>query len=612
MLDISILNVDKELTTPEKISEFLEREMQIQEKVDGTKLTIVRNDRDFDPKDVMNNFIFSYKRTILYPEDYEGVDREAAKNASIGDAQYAFVLDHFAKVNSKLKDIPKNTEFFIEYVMDKPTLTRDYTIKHKMMLIGYASTKWTEKAGLLTTQPGEMENEKVPEFAKLMEIDSPRVILDGKIFPLASLQQSIKDAEFKKLVDKNSKSLRTKDKETYYETLKQCLLDLESRYGGKSEGVVIAFPDGALLKILQQDQHSKDVRGSKKERYSMEPEKESSYFLEMKSLSEKILKQLDLKRPFRELLKELSKKAYSTTKDELPEHSKKNLIQMQEDLFHNLKYLLIKKLPGNNAALFIGRMQPPTKLHLSIIREGLKDFDNVVVAIVKGKKSEAKDNPFSFDTQKEIINTVFPNVKVMQVSTGNVISAMNASDENINAVLCGTDRLESYRNQLKTNPEIAVVETKRDPDGVSGTKLRKALMEGDKKEFERNADPATYKFYDKLRSEIKGSVKERFMGFESFSKIFESNKIVKTKVQILELKPKFYKQVGFTKIKIDKNALTISHGGNMGNSVKDSVDPNLERAGFPPVSSIKKMFSSYEESGSPDSMWSIKFDLKST
>ena len=110
----------------------------------------------------------------------------------------------------------------------------------------------------------------------------------------------------------------------------------------------------------------------------------------------------------------------------------------------------------------------------------------------------------------------------MQVSTGNVISAMNASDENINAVLCGADRLESYRNQLKTNPEIAVVETKRDPDGVSGTKLRKALMEGDKKEFERNADPATYKFYDKLRSEIKGSVKERFMGFESFSKIFES------------------------------------------------------------------------------------------
>ena len=346
--------------------------------------------------------------------------------------------------------------------------------------------------------------------------------MDGKIFPYANLKKAAWDSEFKKLIGSREKQFNTKDKQKYYEVLKQTLLDLESRYGGKSEGVVIAFPDGALLKILQSDQHDKETRGAKKERYSMEPEKETDYFLEMKKLSESILKDVNLKENFRILLKELSKKAYSTTKEELPEHTKKSLIQMQEDLFHNLKYLLIKKLPGNNCALFIGRMQPPTKLHLSIIREGLKDFDNVVVAIVKGKKSEAKDNPFSFETQKEIINAVFPKVEVIQVSTGNIISAMNASDENINAVLCGTDRLETYRNQLKTNPEIAVVETKRDPDGVSGTKLRKALMDGNKKEFERNADPATYKFYDRLRKEIKGSVKERFMGFETFSMIFES------------------------------------------------------------------------------------------
>lgn len=523
MLDISILNVDKALTTPEKISDFLGKEMQIQEKVDGTKLTIVRNNEDFDPKDVMNNFIFSYKRTILYPEDYEGVDREEAKNASIGDAQYAFVLDHFAKVNPKLKDLPKGTEFFIEYIMDKPTLTRDYKVKHKMMLIGYAPTEWTEKAGLLTTRSGEMENEKVAEYAKMMEIDSPRVILNGKIFPLASLKKSIEDSEFKKLVDERSEELKTEDKQGYYSSLKQILLDLESRYGGKTEGVVIALPEGSLLKILQADQHSKEVRAAKKERYSMEPEQESAYFLEMKKIAEDVLKGMDTKRPFRELLKEISKKAYSEKKEDLPAHTKKSLIQMQEDLFHVLKYLLVKKLPGNNVALFIGRMQPPTKLHLSIIREGLKDFDNVVVAIVKGKKSDASKNPFSFDTQKKIINEVFPDVKVIQVGTGNILSAMGAADENINAVLCGTDRVEDYRNQLKNNPEIAVVETARDFDGVSGTKLRKALIDGDKKEYERNADPKTYKFYDELRKEILGEVKERFMNFEAFSQLFEKN-----------------------------------------------------------------------------------------
>ena len=254
----------------------------------------------------------------------------------------------------------------------------------------------------------------------------------------------------------------------------------------------------------------------------MDPDQEGFYFLEMKKIAEDILKEVDTKRPFRDLLRDISKIAYSKKKEDLPEHTKKTPIQMQEDLFHVLKYLLIKKLPGNNVALFIGRMQPPTKLHIDIIRQGLKDFDNVVVAIVKGKKSEAKDNPFPFSTQEEMIHSVFPDVKVIQVGTGNVLSAMNASDENINAILCGSDRVEGYRNQLKNNPEIAVVETMRDESGVSGTKLRKALLDDNKVEFEKNADPKTYKFFDRLKKEIKGETSERFMSFEDFSMVYEA------------------------------------------------------------------------------------------
>ena len=518
MLDISILNVDKALTTPEKIAQFLNSDVRIEEKVDGTKLTVVRNDKDFDPNDVMNNFIFAYKRTILYPEDHEGVNREEARNASIGDAQYAFVLDHFSHVNPNLESLPKNTEFFIEYMMDKPTLTRDYEVKHRMMLIGYARTKYTEKAGLLTTHPENFESEKVKDFADLMDIDSPRVLVDGKIFPLYALKNSIKDREFQRAVDLEGKHFENDDEEKYYETLKRVLLNVESRYGGKTEGVVIVYPEGDMLKILQSDQHSKEVRAAKKERYAMEPDSETTYFLEMKDIAERMLKKLDLNEPFRKLLKEISVMAYEQEVKDLPEHTKKKLIQMQEDLYHVLKYLLIKKLPGNNVAMFIGRLQPPTKLHMNIIRQGLRDFDNVVVAIVKGKKSDAKDNPFSFDTQKEIIHAVFPHVKVIQVATGNVLSAMAAADENINAILCGSDRVEGYRNQLKTNPEIAVVETARNPDGVSGTKLRQALLDGNEEEFEKNSDPKTFKFYNKLRNEIKGEVHERFMNFEDFAR----------------------------------------------------------------------------------------------
>ena len=67
---------------------------------------------------------------------------------------------------------------------------------------------------------------------------------------------------------------------------------------------------------------------------------------------------------------------------------------------------------------------------------------------------------------------------------------------------------------------------------------------------------------------------------------------------------------GFTEVVITDKDITISHGGNMGNSIKESVNPNLEKLGFPSVENFKKTHEVIKEEGSPDYMWSLK--LKKT
>jgi hypothetical protein len=71
----------------------------------------------------------------------------------------------------------------------------------------------------------------------------------------------------------------------------------------------------------------------------------------------------------------------------------------------------------------------------------------------------------------------------------------------------------------------------------------------------------------------------------------------------------FKKSVGFTKITNKNGKLIISHSGNMGNSVKDSVNPNLKIAGLPTIEQLKKKYPSYKEEGSPDYSYTITFNI---
>lgn len=63
---------------------------------------------------------------------------------------------------------------------------------------------------------------------------------------------------------------------------------------------------------------------------------------------------------------------------------------------------------------------------------------------------------------------------------------------------------------------------------------------------------------------------------------------------------------GFTSVKESPTDLSIHHGGNMGNTLKN-VDANLKAMEYPSISQLKKMFPKFSEHGSPDYSYDISF-----
>lgn len=75
------------------------------------------------------------------------------------------------------------------------------------------------------------------------------------------------------------------------------------------------------------------------------------------------------------------------------------------------------------------------------------------------------------------------------------------------------------------------------------------------------------------------------------------------------VKNKNKKSYGFTTVEKDVNFLTITHNGNMGNSIERSVNSNLKELGYKSIEELKNMYNCILESGSPDYMYKIKFKI---
>ena len=315
MLDISITNADKVTNTDSKMKSFLADEYKVEEKFDGTKLTLWRNGEDWN-EDYQKNWVVAFKNQILYGEEFEAVDRAKTKKHSVGISQYAFIHDHMKKIHKNTKSFPKNTEVFIEFIQNKLTTTRDYENKHGLYLIAYSPATGEIEGGMLKTKPSGFFQDKVEKYSKMLELNLPPVVFEGKLDSVSNITKGILNDKLKKAWNKNKDNYD----ENPYETVKQTFLEFESVLGGKTEGVVLHSKDGKMFKFLQSDQHDKGVRFAKKMRYQADPIIEKEYWNTIKELSNELLKDIDYsldKLSYQDILKEFSKEVNSMSDVEI-------------------------------------------------------------------------------------------------------------------------------------------------------------------------------------------------------------------------------------------------------------------------------------------------------
>jgi hypothetical protein len=178
------------------------------------------------------------------------------------------------------------------------------------------------------------------------------------------------------------------------------------------------------------------------------------------------------------------------------EHNKKDKSQIIDDIQGNVKMILVKSLKGNDNFLFLGKFRVLTKMHYKIIQDGLRLTDGGVVCIVT-----SKDTKFSQELRTKMLSKSFPNIEIIHHSTGNLFGIMGKAESNINIVLAGSDRVQSYREMLKSNPDIRVKEIQRNDSDISASKVIAQL--DDEEYFMKNTPKEIHSMYNEIKNTYK-------------------------------------------------------------------------------------------------------------
>jgi len=515
MLDISILNADKATTTDKKLQDFLSKSYKVTEKFDGTKLTLWRNGEPWN-EDYNKNWVVSFKNQILYREEFIDIDRTEIKDHSVGISQYALVHDHLEAIQIQTKDFPLNTEVFIEFIQNKLTTTRDYHQKFDLFLIAYSPATAEIVGGLIKTTPEQFSTENNQSYSCMLGIALPPVVFEGKIDTLGNFEMGMKSWGLMAQWERHKhKFIDTPDTLMDYDTIKAVFLGFESCLGGKTEGVVLEASD-ALYKFVQADQYDKTLRYARKVEYQGSEETETNYWKLVNELMTEQVECMDFHEPLQTLLQDLNNIVFQITPIALDYdfnfkiEDRKKLsaetvrMKIKDDLFLTAKQLILDRLPENQNALFVGKFRIPTKAHINIIEEALKQYPHVVVCIVKAKK-DVKES-LSLEIQSNILNSIFgDSITIITHSTGNLTSIINKSPKRLRYILAGSDRVDSYEAQLKRHSSLAVVETSRKElaeNEISATRAITSIKNGDLTTFKELVTAKTYNFLSIIQEEF--------------------------------------------------------------------------------------------------------------
>ena len=500
-LDISIKSADKHFTSQKKFEEFFTSKITVHHKVDGIKLNVIK----IANNGLLSDYIFSYKGNILYPGEFDYVTTAKIKKESIGASQFKLVFEHFKK-NLK-NNIPIGTGMFIEFLMKKPTLSSNYTINHKMILIGYSyDINYSISFGKLKIEPPETtelitDDSDNYNFSKIIcafDLDRPSKLFEGHLNP-EQFGHGIINEELKELYNERIYKIWKNDAIDTISYLKDLFLTVKSKYGGIEEGVILKYND-TILKWQQDYQCNKESRLKIKMQFKEnDAELETLYWKNVIEVSLSLIVDMNYTSELPKLLLELSSKMKELTPSF--SHSKKNTTNIKDDIQLTAKLQIIKRLNGNNNALILGKFRVLTKGHIQLLNKA-KQFDNITICLVSSKETSSTKT-----LRESMIKSVYPNINIIHARTGNLISIMQKSPLNINTVITGSDRVISYNEQLKNSVGVDVLEVRRNDKDISASKVIYNI--NDENYFKNNTPKGVHQFYKDILKEY-GNERELF------------------------------------------------------------------------------------------------------
>lgn len=544
--DISIEDLRKAMVRPDasprarandrlKAQAFIDdQNIKIVEKIDGTKLTLLRRNNAFDPDDYTKNWYVAYKGNIIYPGEIRNLgDREEEIRASSsGTAQYSLVHAQLAKAHKNTAAIPQGTEFFLEFVQRKPTISRDYPQKHGIFLTLFGSTRYKAlRSNLVSNITIENDEAKLRDYANLLGMQTFPVLFDGNLSTLMNLLAGIRSKSIeRRYASKIDKLREAYDDKTIDRPLKiiDIVYDIFSDFDtalsaeherSPAEGSVFkTSATQALYKTLRFDQHDDTHRHAIKQKFKAEtPEAEQAYWSGIYEISKEIsaviapsqkrnIPEGDLNASLENAHNLCYFDAKIANRLKLLNHPKL-LIQRQEDLFLTTKNLVMQRLEtgtknGISIGIFVVAGKPVHAGHWEMIRLASKECDEALIITSTAGRDELPagvmvdawsailEQQFykDFPNATLIISGESPlNVAINKIrSLKDVVSKFMFYSDDEDAK--GKYSLSRLSGLLKDPTALEKIEqravSRSETIQISGTQMREYLTADDKKSFE--------------------------------------------------------------------------------------------------------------------------------
>jgi hypothetical protein len=554
-LDVSIKHLKKEINNDKKALNFVNKRLYVEEKIDGTKLVIIRTDKD-DKDKWYNNWIVAYKGNILYPEEFSYLsdkEKENIKKSSIGISQYAIVFDRLRSINAS--KIPKNTGFSLEFAQNKETLTRTYNVTQALFLRSYAPVKYYTNKGFVTTSLSGAEvtdKKSVDAMAKMLGVYTFPVWLSGYINSANNFRNAIKNPLLLNIFDQTT--IDYSEPMDIVAKFSNMVIQVESSLGGLPEGVVITTDDGKLYKVTQEDQYSVDVRGAKKDLYRMEPEKEKVYQATIREIAKQLISKIDLSQPMNMVLGKYNELVKKVNLDKI-KHEKKNNINKLDDLMLTGKFIIQQRTFIGTGTKTLGIVpmagKPVHAGHWKLIELAAKENERVMVYVSEKGRIKPGEFPIEGGQMIEVWNDILTkylpdnvSIKFVESPVSNVRYALldlesDPEDAPTVSIYSDAEDIQNY-DLAEFNAKypglgsmgkikLRGVERTSTVD-ISGTKMRSFLLNNDKTSFFNYLpQPISNEDKEKIWNIFKGSQLQEggWRSTETQSTVITPSKIVK-------------------------------------------------------------------------------------